>query len=197
MTPFSASECIQYGWHIFKKRAGFFIGVSIVLALITMAIGAIPLVGIIAGILVKMGSISFSFKAYEDPMSAKFSDLWAPYPFWKFVLASLLLGVVIVLGLILFIIPGIIFMLRYLFVQYLVMDRKLGAFEAMKESARITRGNHLNLLVFIILIMFINILGALCLGVGLLVSIPVTLFAVVRAYRVLEHAANEVVPAAA
>jgi uncharacterized membrane protein len=55
----------------------------------------------------------------------------------------------------------------------------------MKESNRITRGHKWPLLGLVALLILINVLGVLALVVGLLVSIPVSTFAFVQAYRSL------------
>ncbi len=47
--------------------------------------------------------------------------------YWNAVLANLLAGVIIFLGTMFFIVPGIIFACKLAFVPYLVMDRKIEA----------------------------------------------------------------------
>ena len=81
--------------------------------------------------------------------------------------------------------PGIIFMLMFMFVMFIVIDRGLGPVEAMKESARITRGYKWQLLGFVLVLALINVLGMLALLVGLFVTIPVTSLAFAHAYRAL------------
>lgn len=197
MNTFSTRESIHYGWETFKKRPWFFVGATLVFMLVSALSSSIPLISIVAGMLLKMGTIAFSLKAYESLESVKIEDLWAPHPFWKFTFTSIVVGVLIVIGLIFLIVPGFILAIRYFFVQYLVMDRNMGVSEAMAESARITRGHRWKLFVFLLAIVGVNILGVLCLVVGLFVSIPVTLMAVAHAYRTLEHRASEIAPAPA
>ena len=122
------------------------------------------------------------------------SDLWHPQSFWSFLVAAFLTGLVVVLGFVAFIIPGIVLALMFFFVKFLVIDRDMNPIDAMKESARITKHNRFELLILALLALALTVVGALCLGVGLLVSVPVTSLALVRAYRLLEHDANEVVP---
>ncbi len=201
---------ISFGWDTFKKRPWFFIGVFLVVSILSsgsrlqMGEGteytsatAVLLIaaGIVMGIiqiLAKMGSTRLVLKAHDNPEAAAFGDLWTPHPFWKFVGSSILVGVIVIVGLILLIVPGIIWALRYLFVPYLVIERKLAPFEALKESARITYGHKWQLLGLLALIVFINILGAILLLVGLLVSVPVSSLAMAHAYRTLS---SQAVPA--
>jgi len=72
-----------------------------------------------------------------------------------------------------------------MFVMFIVIDRGLGPVEAMKESARLTRGYKWQLLGFVLVLALINFVGALALLVGLFVTIPVTSLAFVQAYRAL------------
>jgi uncharacterized membrane protein len=83
-----------------------------------------------------------------------------------------------------------------MFVPYLIVDKKMSVGDALRESSRMTLGRKWQLLGFLGLVVLINILGAILLLVGLLVSIPVTMLAFAHAYRTLEHSVNEVVPAA-
>lgn len=206
---------IRFGWETFKKRPWFFIGIQALILIASSFASELSghadkaqgsglvlglsgvFVGIVIQMLVKMGSVSFALKAHEDAGAAQVNDLWAPETFWTFLLASILVGLIIVGGIILLIVPGIIWALRYMFVPYLVVDRKLGVRDAMKESARITMGHKWQLLGLMCLVVLVNILGLIALIVGLLVSIPVTMFALAHAYRTLEHAASEVAPAPA
>lgn len=216
MNTFSVGECFRFGWETFKKRPGFFIGVMLILSIISgivsrvfpapnaqtpSSILGLVLVTFILGLLiealVKMGSINLLLKAHEDPASAKVSDLW--YPQWgtflNYIGAGILSGVLIVIGFILLIVPGIYLALRFMFVPYLVIDKKLSPVDALKESSRITLGHKWQLLGLVAALIGINIVGAILLLVGLLVTIPVSMLVVVHAYRVLEHAASEVVAA--
>lgn len=202
MDTFSPVAMIRFGWETFKKRPWFFIGVFLVVSILSSGgrfqwsagseTPATLALFVVAGvlfsiiqILAKMGSTRLVLKAHDDAGSTTFGDLWAPHPFWKFVGSSVLVGVIVIIGLILLIVPGIIWALRYLFVPYLVMERKLAPFEALKESARITYGHKWQLFGLLGLIVLINILGALFLLVGLLVSVPVSSLAMVHAYRTL------------
>ncbi|MDO8575999.1 MAG: hypothetical protein Q7R90_01650 [bacterium] len=208
MNTFSGGAMIRFGWETFKKRPWFFIGVFLVVSILssggqfqtgknidytpaTIILLVVVSVAFAAiQILAKMGSIQFVLKAHNNSESTTFGDLWAPHPFWKFVGGSILVGVIVIIGFILLIVPGIIWGLRYMFVPYLVVERKLKPFEALKESARITYGHKWQLLGLLCLIVLINILGALFLLVGLLVSIPVSSLAMVHAYRTLAGQAS-------
>jgi len=87
------------------------------------------------------------------------------------VFASLLVGVIVVFGLVLLIVPGIIFACKLAFTPYLVVDRKMDAIEAVKTSWRMTDGYAWDVFIIGLLAIPIGIAGLLALGVGVIVSI--------------------------
>lgn len=90
--------------------------------------------------------------------------------YWNAVLASLLVGVIVVIGLFLLIVPGIIFACKLAFTPYLVVDRKMEVLAAIRTSWSMTSGHAWT--VFLIGLLGIPILigGLLCLGVGVIIS---------------------------
>ncbi len=206
---FSIHSCVSFGWETFKKRPWFFVGASVVIVLvylfasaITSAIDALlggsakepTLLGSLAdyglSTLISMGVTAFYLAAHDSPETVDLTVLWRPHPFWKYVGASILIGLVIIVGFILLIVPGIIFALMYMFTTFIVIDRGLGPLDAMKESKSITHGHKWPLLGLGCVLLLINIAGAIALLVGLLVTIPVTSLAFTHAYRELQARAG-------
>ena len=87
------------------------------------------------------------------------------------ILANLLTFGIILLGMVFLIIPGIILSCRLAFVKYLVMDKKLGAVEAVEESWRMTKGYGWTIFLLAIVSFFIIIFGLLMLIVGIFPAI--------------------------
>ncbi len=197
---------IRFGWETFKKRPWFLIGVLVVAAAASFAVSYLTelfgrggfgyfvgfVISVAAQTLIAMGVTAFLLKAHDSILSISFSELLHPNPFWNYLAETIIFGLAVMLGFVLLIIPGILVYLAYQFGDYIVIDRHLGPIEALKESARITRGYRWELLWLFLMIIGLNILGALALLVGLLVTIPVSWLAIVRAYRTLEHRASEV-----
>ena len=122
---------------------------------------------------------------FVDGKKPKFSDLIYYKPVVKYFVGTTIQGIITVVGFILLIIPGIIFSVRLQYVSYLIVDKDLGPVEAIKASWNITRGNTWNLFFFGILIGLINILGLLCLVVGLFITVPLSALASAFVYRKL------------
>lgn len=87
------------------------------------------------------------------------------------ILANILTGIIIIIGIILLIIPGIIFACKLAFVPYLVVDRKMEAIEAVKESWRMTSGHALSVFLIGLLAILIVLAGLICLIVGIIPAI--------------------------
>lgn len=205
MNTISASELIGSAWGTFKKRPWIFIGAIAVVVIVSVLIETIAgtfgkegagafvglLVSMVLSTFVGLGYTAFFLRAESAPEAAKLEDLWNPKQFWQYLGTEILVGVVVMVGIILLIIPGIIFAVMFLFAQYLVVDRGLGPIQAMKESMRITKGERWELFLFLLVCLILNILGALLLLVGLLVTVPVTMLAIVHAYRLLSHRVPE------
>ena len=91
--------------------------------------------------------------------------------YWNAVLAYLLVTVIVVIGLILLIIPGIIFACKLAFVPYLVVDRKMEVIEAIKGSWNMTNGHAWKVFLIYLLAIPLFLAGLICFGVGVIISI--------------------------
>ena len=87
------------------------------------------------------------------------------------VLASLLMGAMVVVGLIFFVVPGIILACRLVFVPYLVMDKKLDPIAAIEESIRMTRGRGWTIFAMYLLATLICIVSLVMLFVGIIFAL--------------------------
>jgi len=201
---FSSKACISFGWEAFKKRPWFYIGASLLIMLAYLVTGAIAggldiavtgnyedpslpgtLVNFVLGTLIGMGATAFYLNAHDHPETTGYSSLWHPRPFWSYIIANLLVGILIAVGIVLLIVPGIIAMLMFMFSSFIVIDREKGPIESMAMSKLITKGKRWPLLGFVLLLLLINLAGILALLIGLLVTIPVSTLAFAHAYRVL------------
>lgn len=98
-------------------------------------------------------------------------------------LGTLTVGLIVVVGMVLLIIPGIIWGIKYSFVPYLIVDKKMAVGEAMKASAIMTAGMKWNIFFFFIAGLILNLLGLLMLIVGVIVTGAVTSLAYYLLYE--------------
>jgi uncharacterized membrane protein len=207
MPVLSIGDCIRFGWETFKQRPWILIGAL----LLCMLLPSIPnllvphqvvepgqpvppptasdfialLSSIAIGVLTSLGATTFALRAHDNIATVKFSDLWNPEPFWRFLGAEILVALILIAGFVLFVIPGIIASLGLSFVTYLVVDRAAKPVDAIKESWRITKGHKWRLLLLMLSLVLLNIAGLIAFVVGILVTIPITWLAVTHAYRTL------------
>jgi len=86
-------------------------------------------------------------------------------------LANILVGIVVGLGFVLLIVPGIIFACKLSMVPYLVMDRNMEAVEAVRTSWNITKGYSWTIFGMGFLSFFIILAGVILLIVGVFPAI--------------------------
>jgi type II secretory pathway pseudopilin PulG len=202
------SSFITFGWETFKKRGWFFVLATLILyflsALLTQFITGIlslflpstfaidlgSFINLVVSLLLAMGWTALSLKASDDVTTVSLSDFWHPQNFWKYLGMYILYLLAIGVGFIFFIVPGIIAMCAFIFAPYFVIDKGLGPIEALKASARITKGHRLRILAFIGATFLLAFLGIVLLVVGILVAAPVTAIATARAYRSFSAAAD-------
>jgi len=206
---FSIEEALQYGWNIMKPNIWFFVGVLVV----AWAIAGIPhvvanilqresagisiifrIIAWAVDIIISIGLITIALKFLDDEVP-KFEDLFSfkPY-FWRYFGASILTGLVVWAGLILLIVPGIYWALKFQFFGYFVVDQNCEPIESMRRSSQITQSVKWKLLGFGVVLAIINVIGAICLFVGLFVTVPVTLLAYSSAYRKLLSQTESIQP---
>ena len=198
---FSIKEAVSYGWKKATSRLLFFILLFVIVAAssslpsITAALidpqqgGVLIFISQLAAwviqILISIGLINIALRLYENKKT-DYKDLFRRYQLIiPYFIASVIYSVIVVVGFILFIIPGFVWAIKFRYFSYLMIDRNLGPIDALKESGKITDGVKWKLLWFSLALVGINILGALALLVGLLVTVPLSMMAEVYVYKKL------------
>lgn len=103
--------------------------------------------------------------------------------FFNYYFGSLFYGICVGIGLLLLIVPGVYLSLKWLFWPLNVVDKGMGPIESLKESSKQTEGIKWDLLGLFIVTILINVLGVLCLLIGMFVALPVTMIAWAHIYR--------------
>ena len=71
----------------------------------------------------------------------------------------------------------------YKFTYLFIVDKRMDFWQAMKASHAIVRNDYFGFTMFVIVVFLVNVLGFLCLLVGLLVTVPLTFAAITVAYQ--------------
>ena len=196
-------ESIQFAWTTVKASAVFIVGVTLVAWAVP---GIIEWAGDRAlhtrlqrfGIDVICYAVSSTFALGLAKIYLKFRDGRRPIfenlfdglaRLHVYIAAMLIMGIAVVMGLILFVVPGIIFLLRLWFVGFVVVEETSGPLEAIQRSWDITRGYTMDLFLLFLLLVGLNLLGVIALGIGLLITIPMSGLALAFVYRHLKPAA--------
>jgi hypothetical protein len=90
--------------------------------------------------------------------------------YWNSIIASILSAIIIIIGLILIVVPGIYFACKLAFVRYLVVEEKMPALAAIDESWRMTRGHAMTIFTMGLLAIPVFIGGLLLFGIGVIFS---------------------------
>lgn len=100
-------------------------------------------------------------------------DMFAVFQrnYWNAVVANVVVKVIVGMGFVMLIVPGIIFACRLAFVPYLVVDKQMDVMEALRVSWNMTRGYGGQIFIMGLMAFLIAIAGLICFVVGIFVSI--------------------------
>ena len=197
---FSKAEALRFGWESLKTHLVFLMG----LMLLILGMNALPELGrwqtleaapllalfwTISGYLIQMatqmGLIRISL-ILVDGRRPGYGELFGDLrQFSRYLAANLLFLLIILVGLLLLVFPGIIWSIKYQFAPFLIVDRHLGIKEAFRKSAEITADVKGEVFLFFLLVLGINLLGLLAMAVGLFITLPATMIAYTFVYRKL------------
>jgi uncharacterized membrane protein len=183
----NASDYVQKGWEMFTEHIGEFIGFTLIVLAASLAS-------------LKMGAFgSLLFSAVAAPLYAgysiaafrlitgkpfQFSDFFKGFNYFlPLFLAGLASGILVSVGMALLLLPGIYLAVGYMLTTFLVIDHRMEFWQAMETSRKIVTKNWFGFFVFALALFLVNLLGILALGVGIVVTIPVTSCAAAIAYK--------------
>lgn len=202
---FSIKESIKLGWQKTKENMWVSVAVvfiSIALPFLIQTLGnsiveykrsviafpayiTIIIAVIYLSITLKIGGTKILLRIY-DGEKPKIKEMFNSHGlFWRFLGESVLYSLIILVGIILLVVPGIIFAIMFAFASIIIVDTKSGIIDSLKESANITKGSKMKLLGFFIVLGLINMLGYVALGIGVFMTIPISTYAMIHAYREL------------
>jgi len=172
-----SSRWIGQGWDIVKGDMGNYILLALIFLILTSAVPVVLHGPLIAGMHI------FTMKKLLGKR-AEVGDLFAGFNFFlpTFV-ASLLIAVFASIGFLLCIIPGLVVTAMYTFTYLFIVDKRMDFWPAMQASHQIVKQDYFGFTMFVVLMVLVNLLGALCCVVGLFVSVPVTWAAITVAYK--------------
>lgn len=197
--------CVREGWSLFRQEPVKFIGFSLLLLLILLPlqipyqIASLPSAESSGAQLFLLWLISVAGSVLAIPLNAglyvaafrlmtgqtlAIRDFFRGFGyFWTLVFASILSGILVFLGSLLLILPGLYLSIGYGFAVFLIIDRRLGVWQALETSRKTVTKHWFTVFWLMIVLGCMNLIGFLMLGVGILVSMPVSCCALCVAYR--------------
>jgi len=183
----NASDYVQKGWEMFKGHVGEFVGFTLLVFAISLASIKLETFGsLIFSALAAPLYAGYSIAAFRilTGKSLQFSDFFRGFNYFlPLFLAGLASGIIVSIGFMLLIIPGIYLAIGYMLATFLIIDYRMEFWQAMETSRKIVTKNWFAFFVLAIVLALINLLGTLALGVGLLISAPVSACAAAIAYK--------------
>jgi len=198
MQEFTIEGVIGQGWQIFKKKWATIYGlflISMLPQIISSVLGNVfgdsilvlvfSFIFIIVNAIITMGLIkSFIYLVRGQEVSFDLI-ISTSKDLWKYILGGLRYSLLVMVGYILFVIPGIIWGIKYMFTPALIIDKSMNGKEAMDASAKMTDGLKWKLFFTFFVIGLFALAGMLALFVGMFVTIPVAVLTYYVIYNIL------------
>lgn len=189
--PFAIVEVLKEGWKLTKENLGFLICYQIILFALSflhpsgeyLRFWYLHLLIFIVYLIADLGLYK-SALLITSKIKPGFNQL---YVNWKegliFLMATILFSIMCVIGILLFIVPGLYLIATYCFFPFFILDKGAGTFKSLELSAKATKGLRGRIFLFLLACFGLNLLGFLLLGVGLLFTSSITIVASAIVYR--------------
>ena len=199
-------EAISFGWGAMKQHLGLWMLLLFLLALIDIAVSR--LIGFVfprflenflkwvLGTMLCMVLVWTALRLHDRKPQNLGELLSAGARIGSFLVTQFLMSVLFAVGLFLLIFPAIYWATQFGLAGLVALDEGLGPWEAMKRSSALSRGARWELFLFGLLLVGVNLIGALALVVGLFASIPTSVLALVWVYRRLQRMVDQTAEAA-
>lgn len=202
MNPkFTIGQTFSNAWKAVKANiwvlVGLFIGYSILSFTLSLFSGQstvfnsiFAILSLVIGSLFSLGYLRNIFQALdgEEPQFSAYGQ--ESRKLIKYIAASLIYSIIVFIGTILLIIPGIYLGIRLQFFSAFIVDEDCGAIESLKRSWAITKNEELPLFLLFLFMVLIFIIGVLLLGVGVFIAVPVIYAMQLTVYRLLNSPVN-------
>lgn len=213
MSKFTIAESLEVGWDVTKNNFVILLGAFVA----TLLAGVIPFVPMTIFTAV-LGADSFVAQIFAtvatlgaviiwcglgmgllkmtldlvDKRPVEFSQLLSCVPLvFSGMVASLITSLAIQIGSFFLLVPGIILAIKLQFYPFFIVEEGCGPIEALQKSWQLTKGVKWRLFLLGLVILLINFIGSLCFGVGIFVTIPISMATAASVFRKLQAKPTE------
>jgi hypothetical protein len=199
-SPISIRHAFDFAWPAFKKRSGLFTAVLLTILAAWVILEIVVIAGQRFGILlwavmhlafliffagVELGLIQIC-RALSDGKAPAFAETFAYLPLGaKFLAAQILYVLMVAIGLLLLVVPGVYFGVRYALFGFCFANGETNPLRCFQQSAILSKGATTGLLWILAALFIFNLLGASLLGLGLLITVPLSVLIMTDVYRQL------------
>jgi hypothetical protein len=163
--------------HVMTAKEGQVVAsaASVILSIIQNAVGIVVAIGFVRVILSLLDGVRPSPWLLLNPWGC----------LWRYAVASFLYGLVVAVGFMLFIVPGVIGAVKFNLYTFFVIDKGLRPVDSLKASSMTLGCMKWHWFGLMAISSMIAIAGVFCLGVGVIISYPVAFTAMALGYRQL------------
>jgi uncharacterized membrane protein len=201
----SATLHFQNAWKAFKSYPRVFLISMLILfgswAALEVAVVALQRFGVVvwlilhlaffvffSGLMVGLHRIALETVDGKAPKLANLTSLLGRGP--TFLLAFCIYSAVVLVGLAFLVVPGIYVAVRYALFGQVIATTSTTAPQALRNAAALSDGRWWALFPLLLMAMLLNLAGMAFLGLGLLITFPVSLLATSDLYRSLQQPAQ-------
>jgi uncharacterized membrane protein len=199
-SPISMRHAFAFAWPALKKHFGLFTAVLLTIFAAWVVLEIVVIAGQRFGIslwtamhlafLIFFAGVELGLLHVCRALSAgkvpAFADTFAHLPLGpKFLAAQILYLLMVVLGLLFLVVPGVYLGGRYALFGFRFADGETNPLRCLQQSAILSKGATPGLLRILAALLLLNLLGASLLGLGLLISVPLSVLIMTDVYRQL------------
>jgi hypothetical protein len=186
-TPIDIASCLSRGWTLVRDNPGLTIGSTLLMIVVSFGLSALPVVGLLAFFInpVLLGGLSYLFTRRIRGENPQVGDAFNGFTvaFLQLGLGGLVSLLLICVGLVLCVLPGIYLAIGYTFALPLIIDKKYDFWTAMEVSRRVVQRQWWTIFGLALVLFLLNVIGVLACLVGCIVTAPLTVAAIQYAYE--------------
>lgn len=184
---FHFDKYLSEGWDLFRKDSGQLILYTLIMLAISFGLGVIPVLGAVGAFLIGPALNAGFFvglRKIDQGQKVEIGDFFKAFDSWlQLFLFALVSGLLSILAFALLVIPGIWFAVAISLGYPLVVFAKVEFWDSIKLSVKLVNKKWFSFLGLLIVLGFINLIGLILLGVGLLITIPFTFGVIYSCYK--------------
>jgi hypothetical protein len=205
----SVGNALSYGWRKFAQNVGPILLLALLVFVASVVLGLVGSLldraifgapdpgsvqqtsSVFSTLFGLVGQVVFSAVVIRGALDLtegrelQIGSLFGRVNFGAMLLLAIVVAIIETIGILLFILPGLLAMLFLYFAAYFLLDRNLGPIDSVKASFNLVRRDLGKALVWTIVAFIVTVVGVCFCLVGLLVTIPVAIIGTAYTYKKL------------